>query len=313
MESSRQEPVFETIEMLIEARPRDLGGFHVRRLLPYVKRRMVGPFIFFDHMGPAVFAPGSGVDVRPHPHIGLATVTYLFEGSFLHQDSLGSHQLIQPGAINWMTAGRGIVHSERTPQDLREQGSVLHGIQCWVALPDGHEETEPSFRHHPSDTIPSFQIGEARVRLLVGTAFGHKSPVLAHSDLFYLEVDLPCGVSLTLPNEGREAAAYAVRGKIRIEAHTLDECTLAVGREGCDLKVEALEDAKIMLFGGVAFDRPREVWWNFVSSSKERIERAKELWSEGRFPRIPGDDQEFIPLPEEPGVGVKRNPSGTIM
>lgn len=299
------------LDMVISPRERDLGGFNVRRILPYVKRKTVGPFIFFDHMGPAEFAPSEGMDVRPHPHIGLATVTYLFEGSILHRDSLGSTQLIQPGAVNWMTAGKGIVHSERTPRDLRDLGSRLSGIQCWVALPKEHEETDPSFVHHPADTLPQFEINGATLRLLVGTAYGRTSPVRAHSDLFYLEARLPAGTRLHLPTEGREAAAYLVEGHVRIGDQEFDLNTLAIVADGEDLYIEAIRESRVMLFGGAPLEGSREIWWNFVSTSKERIEKAKAQWREGKFPTIPEDHDEFIPLPDEPGPHPK--PPGTIM
>lgn len=301
------------VELVISPREKDLGGFSVRRILPFAKHRMVGPFIFFDHMGPATFPPSQGMDVRPHPHIGLATVTYLFDGKIRHRDSLGSDQLIEPGAINWMTAGQGIVHSERTPDDLRKTGCKINGIQLWVALPVEHEDTAPSFIHHPKNTLPEFRMGEVEIKLLLGSILNHKSPVKIHSDLFYLEAIIPAGQKFELPSGGREAAAYVVDGKIKMDGHSIGCYSMAVGQKGSELLVEAIEDSKVMFLGGSSVGE-RHIFWNFVSSSKEKIEQAKKEWSQGprlssqRFQPIPSDHQEFIPLPEE-----KVNPPGTIM
>jgi hypothetical protein len=302
------------IEMVITSRERDIGDFTVRRLLPYASHRMVGPFIFFDHMGPATFAPGQGMDVRPHPHINLATVTFLFEGKIHHRDSLGSSQLIEPGAVNWMTAGRGIVHSERTPADLRAAGGRMNGIQLWVALPEEHEEIEPRFEHHPKHTLPEFKVGEVEIKLLLGKAFGRASPVKVHSELFYLQARLQKGHRLTLPVEGHhEAAIYVVTGQVRVGQETIEGTSMAIGKRGEDLDIEALEDVHLMLLGGANIGA-RQIYWNFVSSSKERLEEVKKDWALGprlessRFPPIPGDEQEFIPLPKEPG-----QPKGTIL
>lgn len=303
----------EDIELVITPRERDLGGFSVHRILPYATHRMVGPFIFFDHMGPATFPVGKGIDVRPHPHISLATVTYLFEGAIRHRDSLGSNQLIEPGAINWMTAGRGIVHSERTPENLRQTGSRLNGIQCWVALPDEFEEESPSFTHYPASSLPEFQIDGVHCTLLLGTAFGHTSPVIVQSDLFYLNVKLPKGTQITLPLHGREGAAYIVEGVVHVNGKQIDQHAMAVGRQCGKLIIEALEDSHLMLLGGKAVGK-RYIYWNFVSSSEQKLEEAKADWAPGpgsvRFPKIPQDDSEFIPLPEEAG---KENPKGTVM
>lgn len=291
------------IDLVIPSREKDLGGFSVRRLLPYASHRMVGPFIFFDHIGPAEFAAGEGMTVRPHPHIHLATVTYLFEGKIHHRDSLGSNQLIEAGAINWMTAGYGIVHSERTPEELRKTGGRVNGIQCWVALPEEFQDVKPSFTHHASDTLPEFEIDRAKLKLLLGSAFGHTSPVRVHSDLFYLDVHLAKGNSLNLPCDGREGAVYLVSGKVDVGEVTLEPYTMAVGLIGEALTVKAHESSRLMLLGG----RPvgeRYIYWNFVSSSKDNLEKAKLAWAKGpgnseQFPRIAGDDQEFIPLPPE--------------
>jgi redox-sensitive bicupin YhaK (pirin superfamily) len=291
------------LEMVITPRERDLGGFFVRRVLPYAHHRMVGPFIFFDHMGPADFTPGHGIDVRPHPHINLGTVTYLFEGRIQHRDSLGSNLAIEPGAINWMTAGRGIVHSERTPEPQRSAGGRLNGIQLWVALPDEHEETSPRFSHHPADSLPEFKVGDVSLKLLLGEAFGQKSPVPVLSRLFYMEAKMPAQSKLVLPADGQETAAYLVTGRVRIGADTIEPFSMAVAKSGADLTLFAEEDARIMLIGGAPVG-PRFIEWNFVSSSKERIDEVKAEWRKGpnsqnpRFHPIPDDQHEFIPLPE---------------
>lgn len=301
------------VQFLISPRERDLGGFSVRRILPYASHRMVGPFIFFDHMGPANFAPETGMDVRPHPHIGLATVTYLFEGQIRHRDSLGSDQLIEPGAVNWMTAGRGVVHSERTPEGVRVTGSRINGIQLWVALPEEHEEIKPSFVHHPKSTLPEFKIGNVEIKLLLGSAFDHKSPVVTHSDLFYFEARIPKGSHLKFPIVGKEAAVYVVEGLVTMDAQSIGLNMMAVAEKGGDLAVEGTEASRVMILGGSSVGE-RHIYWNFVSSSLEKIEMAKKDWAQGpreeseRFKPIPGDDQEFIPLPTEKG-----NPKGTIM
>lgn len=287
------------IELIIPSRERDLGGFSVHRVLPFSKHRMVGPFIFLDHMGPAEFPAGRGIEVRPHPHINLSTVTYLFEGIIRHRDSLGSDQLIEPGAINWMTAGRGIVHSERAPEEALAKTSRLNGIQCWVALPEEAEESEPSFAHHPAKSLPQFRRGDAELRLLLGTAFGKASPVKVHSDMFYLDAKLPAGARIDVPLEGREGAVYVADGEIRVGDRTVERLSMAVGHRDGHLPIEAVKDSRLMLLGGKPVGE-RFIFWNFVSSSKERIEEAKALWAngpgEGRFPKIPGDDREFVPL-----------------
>ena len=301
------------LEFVISGRERDLGGFSVRRILPYATHRMVGPFIFFDHMGPALFHLNQGLDVRPHPHIGLATVTYLFEGKIHHRDSLGFSQLIEPGAINWMTAGKGIVHSERTPNELRETGSKMSGIQCWVALPEEHEDTEPTFTHHPASTIPKFSIEGVEFKLLVGSAYGKISPVKTFSELFYLEAIIPKGKKFAFPTNGQQSAAYLLEGALLVDGQKIEPFKMAVARTGEDLYFEAIENSKVILLGGMPVGE-RFIYWNFVSSSKEKIELAKEQWNKGpgpgteKFKKIPGDDQDFIPLPAEPG-----NPKGPIM
>lgn len=288
--------------LLIPPRVKDLGGFTVRRILPYATHRMVGPFIFFDHMGPAHFTSGHGIDVRPHPHINLATVTYLFQGAIHHRDSLGSDQLIEPGAINWMIAGRGIVHSERTPTSALENGQDLHGIQLWVALPEELEEIEPSFSHHPKSTLPEFEIEGVATKLLLGKLFGLQSPVPVHSDMFYAEAHLKAGQSLQLVRDGREAAAYVVEGAAQINGELIAPATMAIAPESVNLEITAREKTRVLLLGGKPLGK-RFIEWNFVSSSQARIEEAKRAWANGpqktdsRFKPIPEDDQEFIPLP----------------
>jgi len=285
------------IRRLIEPRPRDLGGFSVRRVLPAAGTRMVGPFIFFDHMGPADFAPGTGIDVRPHPHIGISTVTYLFEGALLHRDSLGCVQSIEPGAVNWMTAGRGIVHSERTGEPLRASGHRIHGIQSWVALPRHAEECEPSFHHHEAASLPDFQQDDARLRVVAGEAFGRRSPVEVLSPILYVDVRLPAQGMLMLPPEHEERAVYLAEGSAELDGAPLEAGQMAVLEPGREARLVALEDVRAMLLGGAPIDGPRHIWWNLVSSSPERIERAKVDWAAGRFPKVPGET-EFIPLPE---------------
>jgi redox-sensitive bicupin YhaK (pirin superfamily) len=288
----------DAVDLVLHARPRDLGGFSVRRVLPSRERRLVGPFIFWDHMGPATFEPGKGVDVRPHPHINLATVTYLFEGEIDHRDSVGSHQAIRPGAVNWMTAGRGIVHSERTGESARRRGSSLHGIQSWIALPRADEETEPSFSHHPEDTIPALKRAGARLRVIAGSAYGAVSPVQTFSPMFYVDAELDPGAQLDLPDEFEERAAYVAVGEIGYGEDRIEAGAMLIARAGARARLVAREASRVLLLGGAPIDGEREIWWNFVSSSTERIERAKRDWKAGRFPKVPGDEVEFIPLPD---------------
>ena len=282
------------IDLLIEPNARDLGGFSVRRVLPSPRRRMVGPFIFFDHMGPAEFPPGEGIQVRPHPHIGLATVTYLFEGEIFHRDSLEYRQPIRSGAVNLMTAGRGIVHSERAGDDLHRV-SRLHGIQSWMALPLDDEECAPDFTHYPADSIPEFEHRGARIRVIIGSAFGRRSPVKQFAPTLYLECRLPADGTLDLPRETEELAVYVVSGGIRVGEHQFGDGLMAVACADADLHIEATADSLLMIIGGASLGE-RHIWWNFVSSSRQRIEQAKNDWREGRFDMVPGDD-EFIPLP----------------
>ena len=285
------------IETVILPRTRDLGdGFEVRRALPSMRRRMVGPFIFFDQMGPAVFRSGQGLDVRPHPHIGLATVTYLFEGEILHRDSLGTVQSIQAGAVNWMTAGKGIVHSERTPPSVRQTGGRLSGIQIWVALPKREEEREPAFAHTPADALPVIEDGGARVRLIAGALYGARSPVGALSELFYADAMLQSGARLDVPPAYEERALFVAEGAIQIEGETFSAGQLLILRPRQQVIVSAPEAARVLLLGGATMDGRRHIWWNLVSSSKERIEQAKTDWAAGRFPKVPGET-ELIPLP----------------
>lgn len=286
------------VATVIDARPRDIGGLTVGRVLPAVACRHVGPFVFFDHIGPTDLAPGHGLDVRPHPHIGLATVTYLFEGEIVHRDSLGSHQPIRPGDINWMTAGRGIVHSERTAPELRPAGSRLHGLQLWVALPLAHEETEPEFHHHPVETLPGLKIAGATGRVLAGSAYGQTSPVKTFAPLFYADVVMPAGYELPLPDEHAERAAYVIEGSVTCGDIKIEARRMVVFAAGAKATLRATTDARIVLLGGAPLDGERHIWWNFVSGSKARIEQAKRDWKEGRFPKVPGDESEAIPLPE---------------
>jgi hypothetical protein len=283
------------IEMTIRPKERDLGEFTVRRVLPAAKRRMVGPFVFFDHMGPAEFPPGMGVAVRPHPHIGLATITYLFEGQIMHRDNLGFMQPIEAGAVNLMTAGRGIVHSERAGDDL-EETSKLHGIQSWMALPHEEEECEPSFVHYPAADLPELDIDGCTIRIIMGECFGQRSPVTTYSDTLYMECIVPAGKRITIPGDAPELAAYVVSGEVRVSGENFSDGVMLVARSGDTIEMAATQDARIMILGGESLG-DRHVWWNFVSSSRERIEQAKDDWREGRFGSVPGDD-EFIPLPD---------------
>jgi redox-sensitive bicupin YhaK (pirin superfamily) len=286
---------------LLHPRAKDLGGgLTVRRLLPAHPRQGVGPFVFFDHFGPVTSRPGDPHDVRPHPHIGLATVTYLFEGAMMHRDSLGCAQRIEPGAINWMTAGRGIVHSERTPEDLRGTPHVAHGLQLWAALPAAFEDAEPAFRHTPAADLPTHAQPGLRARVLIGDAFGLRSPVATFASTLYLDVEAQPGAALELPADAGapaiERAVYSVDGPLVIDGEEVPPYTLAVLAMGSVATVRAPASARYVVVGGAPLDGPRFIWWNFVASSRERIERAKEEWRQQRMGRIHGDD-EFIPLP----------------
>lgn len=285
------------IDLIIEPRTKDLGGFTVGRILPYAKRRMVGPFVFLDHMGPADFAAHHGIDVRPHPHIGLATVTYLFEGEILHRDTLGSHQLIHPGDVNWMTAGRGIAHSERTEPNEKARPHSMHGLQSWIALPKAHEETAPEFYHHPEATLPRIAHQGANIHVVAGSAYGHEAPVKIYSPLFYAAITLQAGSTLELPNEYSERALYLLEGALRIGSTQIAPHTMPVFSAGERIMVEALQPSRFMILGGEPFAEPRYIDWNFVSSDPERLLQARDDWQNQRFGTIPGDDVEFIPLP----------------
>jgi redox-sensitive bicupin YhaK (pirin superfamily) len=296
---TKLEPV-DPVKFVLVPRKRDLGGFEVRRALPSGKMQAVGPFIFFDQAGPSLFEAGQGIDVRPHPHIGLATVTYLFEGELLHRDSLGNIVTIRPGDVNWMTAGRGIVHSERTPAEARERGARLHGIQAWVALPQSQEETEPAFLHYPDAELPIIEDFGVRLRLIAGSLLGETSPVKTFSQTIYADAEVRTGGAIPFEGHHEERAVYVARGEIEIGGHPYSEGTMAVLRRGNTVTLRALAQSRILILGGEALDGPRHIWWNFVSSRKERIEQAKADWQAGRFDAIP-DETEAVPLPDTPG------------
>ena len=294
----------DAIETLIVPRARDLGGFEVRRALPSPKRQMVGPFIFFDQMGPADFVTGQGIDVRPHPHIGLATVTYLYRGTIHHRDSLGTDQWIEPGAVNWMVAGHGITHSERIDGEVRKKPSSLFGIQTWVALPDDAEDDPAAFEHAPKDSLPFLEGEGKELRLILGHAYGEKAPVKTASEMFYADAILKPGAALPMPDEHEDRGIYVTDGSIMVAGDTYEKGQMMVFRPGDRISVTAgPEGARLMLLGGETLGGPRYIWWNFVASSQERIEVAKEAWragdwEHGRFQLPPGDDQEFIPAPD---------------
>jgi redox-sensitive bicupin YhaK (pirin superfamily) len=287
-----------SIFSLLKPHTRDLGDFTVKRLLPGFPRRTVGPFTFLDHMGPVSLPPGKGADVRPHPHIGLATVTYLFDGEIVHRDSLGSVQSIAPGDVNWMTAGRGIVHSERTAPELRDRGLRLHGIQTWVALPRVNELAEPAFHHHPKATLPRVTAAGVELRVIAGTAFGRRSPVAVFSPTLYVAAEMEAGSAFELDAEHEERGLYAVEGDIRVAGVPVPPQHLAVLESPQTFEVRAATRARLMLLGGAKLDGERFIWWNFVASSRELMEEAKQRWREQRFPRIPGET-EFVPLPDK--------------
>ncbi len=286
-------------QLVIEARQRDVGGFFVRRALPSAQQKLVGPFIFYDHLCRVHFAPGQGLDVRPHPHIGLATVTYLFEGSFMHRDTLGYAQRIRPGDVNWMISGRGIAHSERTAPEQREAGGPLHGIQCWVALPLEHEEIEPSFMHHAASTIPRVALPGAQLSVIAGTAYGAKSPVKVLSPTLYVAALLAAGGTLPVDDEHAERAVYVASGTVSLgqAGRQYGEGTLLVLPTGASVELTSTTGAQLMLLGGAPLAGERHIYWNFVSSSVERLEKAKDDWQAGHFGKVPGDELEFIPLP----------------
>jgi redox-sensitive bicupin YhaK (pirin superfamily) len=293
----------DAIETLIVPRARDLGDFEVRRALPAPKRQMVGPFIFFDQAGPAEFVTGKGVDVRPHPHIGLATVTYLYRGEFQHRDSLGSNQLILPGAVNWMVAGRGVTHSERTSEETRKSRHSLFGIQTWVALPEDKEDVAPSFEHHGKDALPYIENDGVEVRLILGRAFGETAPAQVFSDTFYADATLQPGARMPMPDDHEDRGLYVVEGSIAVAGQAFDAGRMMVFRPGDHITVTAGENgARVIMLGGATLSGPRYIWWNFVASSQERIDAAKEdwrrgHWGKGLFDLPPDDRDEFIPLP----------------
>jgi hypothetical protein len=285
------------VELVIQPRVHDLGGFSVRRVLPVRERPMVGPFVFFDQMGPAVLPAGQPVNVRPHPHIGLATLTWLFEGTIMHRDSLGYAQEIKPGEVNWMTAGSGIVHSERSPERLLGQANPLFGLQVWMALPKSHEETDPSFQHYTAADLPAIDGDGVSVVIVAGTAWGKRAPVAVYSDTLYADVRLAAGAVLDVGKEHEERALYLLAGKVEIAGQEFAPGEMLVLKPDIEPNVKAVQDTHLVLIGGARMDGPSHVWWNFVSSSKERIEQAKADWREGRFLKVPGDEVEFIPLP----------------
>ena len=288
----------DAIELMIVPRSHDIGAFEVRRALPSAKRRLVGPFIFFDQFGPAILRPGQAMDVRPHPHIGLSTVTYLFDGNIRHRDSLGTEMVIQPGDVNLMTAGRGIVHSERSPEELRDRTRTISGLQTWLALPEIREEIAPAFENTAAGRLPEFRSDGASGRVVIGAFDGLKSPVTTFHDTLYVDLRLEAGGKVRIPATTEERAVYVLEGEVNIAGDTFAPDVLLVFRPGDEIVVSSGRGAHFMLFGGAAMGSKRYIWWNFVSSSKERIEQAKEEWKTGRFDIVPGDEEEFIPLPE---------------
>lgn len=288
----------DAIELMIVPRSHDIGAFEVRRALPSAKRRLVGPFIFFDQFGPAIMRPGEAMDVRPHPHIGLSTVSYLFDGNIRHRDSLGTEAVILPGDVNLMTAGRGIVHSERSPEELRDTSRTISGLQTWLALPNQHEEMAPSFENTASADLPEFRSEGVYGRVVIGQFEGLRSPVTQFHDTLYVDLRVEPGAKVRIPAEAEERAIYVLEGEVDIAGDHFSPHVLLVLRPGDEIVVSSERGAHFMLFGGAALGSKRYVWWNFVSSSKERIEQAKEEWKTGRFDIVPGDESEFIPLPD---------------
>jgi redox-sensitive bicupin YhaK (pirin superfamily) len=286
------------IELMVIPNAKDIGGFQVRRALPTAKRRLVGPFIFFDRMGPAILRAGQALDVRPHPHIGLSTVTYLFDGRIRHRDSLGTEMVIQPGDVNLMTAGRGIVHSERTPEELRGAPMSVSGLQTWLALPDGKEEVDPVFENTAALRLPEIDAEGINGRVVIGAFSGLRSPVRADSETLYADLRLAPGASVKIPADAEERAIYTLEGEVSISGDRFPAERLLVFKPGDEIIVSSEGGAHFMLFGGASLGSPRYIWWNFVSSSKERIEQAKQEWKTGRFDIVPGDEEEFIPLPD---------------
>lgn len=292
----QREPGCSAIERTIIPQVHDLGGFSVRRVLPDAGQRMIGPWIFFDHMGPARFAAGEGIDVRPHPHINLATVTYLFEGEMLHRDSLGNELCIRPGEINLMFAGRGIVHSERQREEVKAQPHALNGLQLWLALPEADEEREPAFYHYDKDEIPSLTQDDVHIRVLIGSAYGLTSPVRTFADTLYIEAAMQAGQQLTLPKSVEQSGLYVVHGRLAVDGIELEQYSMSILNPSQHVTVTALEKTQLAVIGGERLGH-RHIWWNFVSSRQQRIEQACADWKAGAFARIPGDELEFIPLP----------------
>ncbi len=288
----------DAIQTLIIPRSHDVGGFEVRRALPSSRKRLVGPFIFFDRMGPAILRPGQAMDVRPHPHIGLATVTYLFDGQIRHRDSLGTEMVIAPGDVNLMTAGRGIVHSERSPEELRGDALSISGLQTWLALPTEHEEMAPAFDHTRRDDLPLLDFDGVSGRVVIGAFEGQRAAVSTKSETLYVDLQLKAGAKVRIPADTEERAVYLLSGEVEIAGDRFAPDQLLVFRPGDEIVVSSERGAHFMLFGGAALGSQRYIWWNFVSSSRERIEQAKEEWRTGRFDIVPGDAEEFIPLPE---------------
>ncbi len=288
----------DAVELMVIPNSKDVGGFEVRRALPTARRRLVGPFIFFDRMGPAVLRAGEAMDVRPHPHIGLSTVTYLFDGRIRHRDSLGTEMVIAPGDVNLMTAGRGIVHSERTPEEIRGGPLSMSGLQTWIALPDGKEEIAPEFSNTAQSLLPDFSANGVSGSVVIGSFQGIASPVKAYSDTLYVSVRLEAGAKVQIPAEAEERAIYVLEGSVVIAGDRFPADRLLVFRPGDEIVVESERGAHFMLFGGASLGSKRYIWWNFVSSSRERIEQAKEEWKTRKFDIVPGDEKEYIPLPE---------------
>ena len=293
----------DSIETVIVPRARDIGGFNVRRALPAPKRQMVGPFIFFDQVGPVEFLTGQGIDVRPHPHIGLATITYLYQGEFQHRDSLGTNQMIYPGEVNWMIAGNGVTHSERTSETTRQAPSKLSGIQTWVALPESAEESDAGFEHHAAAALPFLEAEGKEVRLIIGKAWGERAPTSTFSEMFYADAILQAGAKLPLPDNHEDRGLYVTQGSVTIGGDEFNSGRMLVFRPGDQITVEAgSKGARLVVLGGETLNGPRYIWWNFVASSEEKIEAAKEAWAagdwqHGRFSLPPGDEAEFISLP----------------
>lgn len=296
--SADGDPADAAIETVIAARPRDIGGMAVRRSIPTAVRRTLGPFLFFDHMGPLALPPGQGADTPPHPHIGLATITYLFDGELVHRDSLGSEQAIRPGDVNWMTAGRGIAHSERSPDAARAAGARLHGIQTWVALPRDREEAAPAFAHHPAAALPLHHVPGVALRVIAGTAYGQHSPAPVELPTLYVHAEISAGGgAFTVDDTHAERAVYVADGEVEVAGATHAPGSLVVLRAGAEVRVAAAGAAHVMLVGGAPLDGPRHIWWNFVASSQDRIERAKAAWRDGAFAKVFHDEVEFVPLP----------------